>query len=136
MGRRRRKRIAWVWSISYTFASACVAGAVWSYLGFLFHEARIEAHGGVDFSRVARPESLPSGPQTREILALGARALVFVLVLALPGFEMNQLIWAALRARPRRVRGAHIYGWKLLALNLSILLAGPVGASLQLYLSL
>lgn len=134
MGRRRRKRIAWVWSISYTFASACVAGAVWSYLGFLFHEARLAAHGGVDFSRVARPESLPSGPETRDILALGARALVFVIVLVLPGFEMNQQIWAALRARPRRVRGAAIYGWKLLVLNLLILLAGPIGATLQFLL--
>lgn len=136
MGRRRRKRIAWVWSISYTFASACLAGAVWGYLSFLFHQALLDAHGGVDFSHSARPESLPGGLQPRQILALGARALVFVLVLALPGFEMNQQIWAALRARPRRVRGVAIYGWKLLVLNGAILLAGPIGASLQFYLSL
>lgn len=136
MSRRRRKRIAWVWSISYTFASACVAGAVWAYLSFGLGEARLQAHVGAALGRQARPESIASDVATRDVAALGARALAFVLVLAVPGFEMNQQIWAALRGRPRRVAGAAIYGWKLLVLNLSILLAGPLGAWLQFELGL
>lgn len=132
MGRSRRRRIAWVWSISYTFASLCVAGAVWAHLSFLLAQADASA----SLPLVARPEARPSQAPTRLILALGVRALAFVLVLAVPGFEMNQQLWAALRSRPRRVRGVRLYAWKLLVLNLAILLAAPLGASLQFYLGL
>ncbi len=137
---RRRKRIAWVWSISYICASVCIAGGVWAYLSLFYSQAHSSESNR--FWLELRPEafngsrlfSVPPSVVARDILSMGGRALVFVLVLAVPGFELNQQIWAALRARPRRILGARIYGWKLLALNIAILLSGPIVASLQFYL--
>ena len=153
MKRGQRRRIAWVWSISYTFASLCVSGAVWAQLSFFLAQsqpppvsdrfsleaAQARRSGDRDFFSRAPSSSpvsapIPRSSLVREVASQGGRALLLVLVLACPGFQLNQAIWAALRARPRRVWGLRIYKWKLLALNVVILLAAPFGASLQFVL--
>jgi hypothetical protein len=156
----RRRRIAWVWSVSYLFASCCIALATWAFLSLAYAQeysigATALRNPFTELARALEPPAewdkwdhvdrqavdeaaatapvLSRGELLRAIASLGGKALVFVLILAFPCWEANREIWKALRARPLRVAGRRVYAWKLLLLNNAILVAAPLHASLQFY---